>query len=119
MSTGSPVDLAAVQADDALLDTGFGPWLAKANADFNTSVTAEVDVDLARCLVAWRRAVDSEKIPELISAGDSLAVIAAARRPAGYDPPLRVSPFFTGVVAALALTFGVGFGLLILALVTR
>jgi hypothetical protein len=63
----TPVDLAAVQADEDFLN------LLGSNGQVS-------DDELARILVAWRRAVDSEEIPELISAGEALAVIAVARR---------------------------------------
>ena len=47
----TPVDLAAVQADDALL-----------NALGRTDVVRDdTDAELARVLVAWRRDIDTER----------------------------------------------------------
>ncbi|MEO7194401.1 MAG: anti-sigma-D factor RsdA [Pseudonocardiaceae bacterium] len=67
-----PVDLAAVQADDALLDligrTGRAP--------------SGADDDLARVLAAWRREVHAEPFSELVDTDTALAVIHAAHRPA-------------------------------------
>lgn len=48
----TPVDLVAAQADDALLDVLGG----------TAATRSEVDADLARVLVAWRRGVDAEPI---------------------------------------------------------
>lgn len=59
MNTESPVDLAAVQADDALLDMLGG----------NAMGRSEADAELARVLVAWRRDVDTEPIRLLIPGG--------------------------------------------------
>ncbi|HEU0089043.1 MAG TPA: anti-sigma-D factor RsdA, partial [Pseudonocardiaceae bacterium] len=66
-----PVDLAAVQADDALLDMlGSG-----------AGALADADAELTRVLVAWRRDVDTEPIPELVDPVLAGEVISAARRP--------------------------------------
>ena len=68
----TPVDFAAVQADDALLDAlndgEFDEWLRRANAEFNREVATQVDVELAlaKVLYAWRRDVDADPIPVLI-----------------------------------------------------
>ena len=64
----TPVDLAAVQADDALLDD-----LTSALAD---------DATLAAVLVAWRRDIDSEPIGVLMDTDKAVAVIEANREPA-------------------------------------
>lgn len=63
----TPVDLAAVQADDALLDA-------------LTSALYDDDAELARVLVAWRRDVDAEPIGELVDTDTALAGINASRR---------------------------------------
>lgn len=64
----TPVDLAAVQADDALLDMlGAG------------QPGDEVDRELARVLVVWRRDVDAEPVGEMVDTGTALAVISSGR----------------------------------------
>ena len=66
-----PVDVTAVQADEALLDmlAGIGP-----------EVPIE-DAELSRVLTAWRRDIGAAPIPQLVSTDTALAVIAAARGP--------------------------------------
>jgi hypothetical protein len=64
----TPVDLAAVQADDELLDLlaagGFDDLLARADALYDPDAVAfaEMRVVLARVLAEWRRDVESEVI---------------------------------------------------------
>lgn len=82
------VDLAAVQADDALLDL-LG---ALSDADLLADVD---DASLAAVLVAWRRDVDTEAIPVLVDADTAVAVIEVNREP----EPRRCSAL--GVVAAV------------------
>jgi hypothetical protein len=62
-----PADLAAVQADDALLDALY-------------SGTAPSDADVARVLLAWRRDVDAESIPTLVDVDTALALVRARSR---------------------------------------
>lgn len=83
----TPVDLAAVQADDALLDT-----LGRADA-----VPGAADADLVRVLVAWRREVDTESIGPLVDVDTAVATISAARR-----PPSRWHSVLGPVAAAAA-----------------
>lgn len=82
-----PADLAAVQADDALLDmlgsVGHTP--------------DDVDGELASVLVAWRREVHADSNRLLVDTETALAVISAARRPAR-----RRSPIFGPIAAAAA-----------------
>ncbi|MGH3772205.1 MAG: hypothetical protein ACRDRW_12545 [Pseudonocardiaceae bacterium] len=82
-----PVDLAAVQDDDELLDligrVGHTP--------------SDADDDLTRVLVAWRREVHAEPFRELVDTNTALAVIHAARQPAR-----RRNPVFNSVAAAAA-----------------
>ncbi len=62
-----PADLAAVQADDALLDAlGDDPTPS--------------DADVARVLLAWRRDVDAESIPTLVDVDTALALVRARSR---------------------------------------
>ena len=92
----TPVDLAAVQADDALLD------LLGDVAACDVS-----DAELARVLVAWRREVDLEPIGELLDTDTALAAIAAARRPRRRRHPV-LGPV-AAAVAVLVIAFsGVG-----------
>lgn len=84
-SNETPVDLAAVQADDALLDKlrnrEFDDLLERADARYNheTVAYAEMRLVLARVLVAWRRDVDSEPVPVLIADGYRLPFRARVR----------------------------------------
>lgn len=82
-----PVDLAAVQDDDALLDligrTG--------------RVPSGAGDDLARVLAAWRREVHAEPLRELVDTDTALAVIQSACRPAR-----RRHRVFSPVAAAAA-----------------
>lgn len=67
----TPVDLAAVQRDDALLDTLGGGAVGR----------SEEDAELARVLDAWRRDVDAVKVGELVDIDTALVVIGATSRP--------------------------------------
>ena len=66
-----PVDLAAMQADDTLLDI-LGSGAAPGDASD----------ELTRVLAGWRREVDAEPVGELVDTNTALAVIRAARQPA-------------------------------------
>lgn len=61
-----PVDLAAVQADEALIDNLLG------------SVVITDDA-LSRALYAWRRDVESVPFPTLVSTVEAVAAIRAGR----------------------------------------
>ncbi|MGQ0777380.1 MAG: anti-sigma-D factor RsdA [Pseudonocardiales bacterium] len=89
----TPVDLAAVQADDALLNT-----LGRADV-----VRDDTDTELARVLVAWRREIDTESFGPWVDTDTAAARISAARRPA----PRRHSVL--GAVAAAAAVLVVAF----------
>ena len=89
----TPVDLAAVQADDALLDMLGG----------SAPDRSEADAELARVLVAWRRDVDAEPIGELVDTDTALAAIRAARKPASRRHPVL------GPVAAAAAVLVIAF----------
>ncbi len=68
--SAQPADLAAVQADDALLDAlGSDP--------------TPTDHDVGRVLAAWRVEVDSEPLPRLVDVDTALAVVARAQPPVG------------------------------------
>lgn len=89
----APVDLAAVQADDALLDMLGGSETGRTTAD----------AELARVLVAWRRDVDAEPIGELVDTETAVAAISAARKPATRKHPVL------GPVAAAAAVLVIAF----------
>jgi hypothetical protein len=93
----TPVDLAAVQADDALLDMlgGAGPGLGGA------------DAELAQVLVAWRRDVETEPVGELVDTDTATAVIGAARRPAPRRHPV-LAPFAVAAAVLVIAFSGVG-----------
>jgi hypothetical protein len=90
-----PVDLAAVQADDALLDMLGGAGRTPRDADIDVDV--DVDGELASVLVAWRREVHVDSNRLLVDTDTALAVISAARRPAR-----RRGPLFGPIAAAAA-----------------
>lgn len=83
-----PADLAAVQADDALLDmigAGHAP--------------SDAADELTRVLAAWRHEVHAEPVKELVDTSTALALIrAAARRPALR----RRNPVFGSIAGAAA-----------------
>lgn len=83
-----PPDLAALQADDALLDLiGSGGH-----------TPSDSDDELTRVLAAWRREVHAEPVKELVDTSTAMSVIrAAARRPAH-----RRNPVYGSVAAAAA-----------------
>ena len=64
-----PADLAAVQADDALLDVlRIDPALADA------------DPELIRLLLTWRRDIDAESLPTLVDIETALAIVRTRSR---------------------------------------
>lgn len=67
LDESGPVDLAAVQADDALLE--------RIRHDIDTTEAEE-----AVLLRDWRREVDSRAIPVLVSVGSAVEVVRRARR---------------------------------------
>lgn len=88
-----PADLAAVQADDALLDMiGAG------------HPVSDTDDELTRVLAAWRREVHATPVPELVNTSTALATIRAAAR----QPARRRNPVF-GSAAAAAAVFVIAF----------
>ncbi|MDQ3989258.1 MAG: anti-sigma-D factor RsdA [Actinomycetota bacterium] len=94
-----PADLAAVQADDALLDALGGP----------NPFPEGSDARLAQVLMAWRREVDSEPITRVMDTDTALAVVARARRPERRRSSGLVS--FAAAAAVLVIAFsGVGVG---------
>ncbi|MBV9162491.1 MAG: hypothetical protein JO281_13270 [Pseudonocardiales bacterium] len=82
-----PVDLAAVQADDALLDL-----IGQAG-----HTPSDTDDQLTRVLAAWRCEVHAEPFSELVDTDTALAVIHAARQPIR-----RRNPVFGPIAAAAA-----------------
>src|ERR1700759_2741496 len=70
----TPVDLAAVQADDALLS-----MLGRGVGSIPAGST---DAELARVLTAWRREVDAEPFGDLVAPDTAPTMITAARRSA-------------------------------------
>jgi Anti-sigma-D factor RsdA to sigma factor binding region len=92
-----PVDLAAVQADDALLDLiGQAEYPPSAADD-------DADDELTRVLAAWRREVRAAPFGELVDTNTAVAVIRAASRPVP-----RRNPVF-GSIAAAAAVLVIGF----------
>ena len=94
-----PADLAAVQADDALLDALCGP---------NPSPEGS-DARLTQVLMAWRDEVDTEPVTQLVDTDTALAVVARVRRPEPRRGGVLVP--FAAAAAVLAIAFsGVGVG---------
>lgn len=93
-----PLDLAAVQADDALLnglsDADLDEWLRRQNNVLVAGITAVVDVDAAlrALLVAARRDVDGEPVGELVDVDTATAIV-------------RSAPGFLGWFARLVLAY--------------
>jgi anti-sigma-D factor RsdA-like protein len=82
-----PADLAAVQADDALLD-----FLGSGGTPSGASD------ELTRVLAAWRHEVHAEPVGELVDTNTALAVICAAAR-----RPVRRHPVYSLIASAAAL----------------
>lgn len=96
-SSAFPADLAAVQADDALLDS-----LGASHPRFSPS-----DEPLANVLLQWRREVDAEPVAELVDTDTAMALVAGARRPAPRRNPVLMP--FAAAAALLVIAFsGVG-----------
>lgn len=93
-----PADLAALQADDALLDLiGSGGH-----------TPSDSDDELTRVLAAWRREVHAEPIKEVVDTSTAMSVIrAAARRPAQRRNPVYGSAAAAAAVLVIAFS-GVG-----------
>ncbi|MDQ2880225.1 MAG: anti-sigma-D factor RsdA [Actinomycetota bacterium] len=85
-----PVDLAAVQADDALLDLISQPG-------YRPSDEHDEHDELTRVLAGWRQEIDAEPFSELVDTDTAMAVIRAARRPVP-----RRNPVFGSIAAAAA-----------------
>jgi hypothetical protein len=83
-----PADLAAIQADDALLD-----MLGSADC-----MPGDVDDELARVLASWRSEVHADSVRELVHTDTAVAVINAARR-----STRRHNPLFGRFAAAAAM----------------
>jgi hypothetical protein len=82
-----PADLAAVQADDALLDMIGGAGCSPGD-DHD---------ELTRVLAGWRQEMDAEPFSELVDIDTALAAIRAGRRPVR-----RRNPVFGSIAGAAA-----------------
>ena len=91
-----PIDFSAIQADDALLD-----MLRSGKTGTERTLT---DAQVTDLLVAWRRDIDAEPIPELVDVDTALRAVTAARR-------TRTGPHRFGVpLASAASVLLVAFG---------
>ncbi|MEB3368839.1 anti-sigma-D factor RsdA [Saccharopolyspora mangrovi] len=96
-----PIDLAALQDDDVLLDA-----LGGTNPD--VPVSADGGPSLEELLVAWRQDVDSAPIGDLVDTDTAAAAIAEAGRPRSFLRRRHLVPVATAA-AVLMITFtGVG-----------
>ncbi len=92
-----PADLAAVRADDALLDALGG----------RHSTISPSDEPLANVLLQWRREVDAEPVAELVDTDTAMALVAGTRRPTPRRNPMLMP--FAAAAALLVIAFsGVG-----------
>ena len=92
-----PIDFSAIQADDALLDM-------LRSGDTGTEGTL-TDAQVTDLLVAWRRDIDAEPIPELIDLDTALQALTSAGR------RTRTGPHRFGVpLASAASVLLVAFG---------
>ncbi|MPZ65213.1 MAG: hypothetical protein GEU83_06735 [Pseudonocardiaceae bacterium] len=92
-----PADLAAIQADDALLDTLSG----------SPPTFPPADEPVANVLLQWRREIDAEPVPELVDTDTAMKLMADARRPAPRRRPVLMP--FAAAAAMLVIAFsGVG-----------
>lgn len=82
-----PADLAAVQADDALLDL-IGRAGCSPSDDYD---------ELTRVLAGWRQEMEAEPFRELVDTDTAMAAIRAGRRPVR-----RRNPVFGSIAAAAA-----------------
>ena len=89
----TPIDLAAVQADDVLLDV-----LGSASC-----TPCDTDEELTRVLAAWRREIHADSDQVLVDTDTALAVISAARRPTRRRNP--VFGTFAAAAAVLVIAF--------------
>lgn len=88
-----PADLAALQADDALLDLIGG----------GAHISSDTDDELTRVLSEWRREVHAEPVREIVDTTTAMAVIrAAVRRPAGRRHPVMGSAAAAAAVLVIA-----------------
>lgn len=92
-------EFTAVQVDDALLDA-----LGGTDAELTGSLA---DQELNELLLAWRRDVDAEPIPELIDTDSAVTTIAAGRQPVRTRHRFLVPLATAAAVLAIAFT-GVG-----------
>lgn len=98
------INLAAMQADDALLtDIGRGTI---------TFDTAPTDDQLATFLVRWRAEIHAYPIPDLVTLADARAVILTAAEAAVADRPER-SNLMLHVLAAWLLGMAAIIGVIV------
>jgi hypothetical protein len=98
-SNHEAAEFTAVQVDDALLDA-----LGGADAELTGSLA---DQELNELLLAWRRDVDGEPIPDLVDADAAASAVAAARQPVRNRHRFLVPLATAAAVLAIAFT-GVG-----------
>lgn len=95
-----PLDHAAIQADDALID---------ALGDGTGSAPRGSDAQLAQVLLAWRAEVDGDLDEALVDVDTALAVMARAQQPARRRRPVLV-PFAAAAAMAVIAFSGLGLG---------
>ncbi len=94
---GGPIDFSAVQADDALLDM-------LRSGDTRTANTL-TDAQVTDLLVAWRRDIDAEPMPELVDVDTALETVTRARRITRRRPH-RLGVPLASAASVLVVAFG-------------
>lgn len=92
-----PLDMVAVQADDALISALAGGLTVAAHGRHGT------DDHVASVLAAWKADIDAEPIPELVDLDTAVATILEANRPPGRRLRHLAPVAAAAAVAVLAL----------------
>ncbi len=95
-----PIDLSAVQADEALLE-------ALRSGDTGTESTL-TDSQVTDLLVAWRRDIDAEPIPELVDVDTALQVVTSAGRHTRTGPHRFGVPLISAASVLVVAFAGLG-----------
>lgn len=97
-----PIDLAALQSDDALLDA-LGGTDPAVPGDSSGAAPA-----LETLLVAWRRDVDATPIDDLVDVETAVSVITEARRPKRKIRKWHLVPVASAAAVLMIMCAGVG-----------
>ena len=104
-----PVDLAAVRADDALIDAlAGGTGAAPGGADYGFGLDSSDDDQLAAILAAWRADIEADPMPELVTLDEAGEAVAAGHesRDRLRSRTRRRMPFAIAAAAAVVACAG-------------